>query len=256
MKKINFFMLSCFAIIMVLYSCTHPLDKPLNKEDFAKIKEVIKEDKSLSDIKAKFIIDNLSTYLGFMELGKAITEKEVNPKPYREYIEELKIEYDSTKQVILTNTENNKKIKEFITLIDANATSISQYKGYLTMKLKFNNQFDKPVLYSVINYKYIDKYDSKYFDSKVKITDKLAKDFNSEVEVSTKEEYNDIAKFMYKKVPVQAPLKMRNELGTKKANEKLHRDFLMNGLKVETLLVVFEDKSELTIQNEDWEYLN
>lgn len=197
----------------------------------------------------------MSTYLGFSELGKAIAGENIEVKTYREYIEELNTDFDSTETKILTNIENNKKIKEFISLTDAKATSISKYKGYLTMKLKFKNDFEKPILYTIINYLYVNNYDSKFFDEKVKLTDEVAKDFKGEVEVTTTEQYNSVAEFMYSEVPVQAPLKLRNEIGTKAANEKVHRDFLMEGLKIETLGIVFKDKSELTIQNEEWEYL-
>jgi hypothetical protein len=54
----------------------------------------------------------------------------------------------------------------------------------------------------------------------------------------------------------EASLKMRKELGTKVANEKVEHDFLMKGLKMETLGIVFQDKSELFEQNEEWEYLS
>ena len=123
------------------------------------------------------------------------------------------------------------------------------------MKLKFKKKKKKPILYAIINYKYVNKYDSEFFDEKVKLTDEVAKDFKEEVEVTTTEQYNDVAEFMYKKVPVQASLKLRNEMGTKAANEKVERDFLMEGLKIETLGIVFQDKSELTVQDEEWEYL-
>ena len=87
------------------------------------------------------------------------------------------------------------------------------------------------------------------------LTDEVAKDFKEDVEVTTTEKYNDVAKFLYSKVPVGAPAKLRKELGKEVADKKVHRDFLMEGLKIETLGIIFEDKSELTLQNEDWEYL-
>ena len=49
-------------------------------------------------------------------------------------------------------------------------TSISKYKGYLNMTLKFNNNFMKEALYVILNYKYVDNYDSKfYFKAKLKL---------------------------------------------------------------------------------------
>jgi len=255
MKLNKLILASGLIVSLVLTSCTNTLDKPLNKEDFEKVKELVNADQTLKEMKKKYIIDNLSMYLGFSELGKALVGEGAEVKTYGEYIEELKMDFDSTETQILLNIENNKKLKDFITLTDAKTTSIDEYKGYLTMKLKFKNEFEKPILYAIINYKYVNKYDSEFFDEKVKLTDEVAKDFKEEVEVTTTEQYNDVAEFMYKKVPVQASLKLRNEMGTKAANEKVERDFLMEGLKIQTLGIVFQDKSELTVQDEEWEYL-
>lgn len=255
MKLTKLILASGLIASLVFTSCTNLLDKPLNKEDFEKVKELVNSDETLKEMKKKYIIDNLSTYLGFAELGKALAGEGAEVKTYGEYIEELKVDFDSTETQILSNIENNKKLKEFITLTDAKAIPIDKYKGYLTMNLKFKNEFEKPILYTVINYKYVNKYDSKFFDEKVKLTDEVAKDFKEDVEITTTEKYNDVAEFLYSKVPVGAPAKLRKELGKEVADKKVHRDFLMEGLKIETLGIVFEDKSELTLQNEDWEYL-
>lgn len=255
MKLTKLILASGLIASLVFTSCTNLLDKPLNKEDFEKVKELVNSDETLKEMKKMYIIDNLSTYLGFAELGKALAGEGAEVKTYGEYIEELKVDFDSTETQILSNIENNKKLKEFITLTDAKAIPIDKYKGYLTMNLKFKNEFEKPILYTVINYKYVNKYDSKFFDEKVKLTDEVAKDFKEDVEVTTTEKYNDVAEFLYSKVPVGAPAKLRKELGKEVADKKVHRDFLMEGLKIETLGIVFEDKSELTLQNEDWEYL-
>ena len=244
------------CLMVFITGCKNALDKPLNKEDFGKIKEIVNADENLKEMQKKFIIDNLTMYLGFSEIGKALSVKDGELKTFRMYIEELKTEFDSTEAQILNNIENNKKIKEFIELTNAKTTSIDKYNGYLTMNLKFKNEFEKPILYVIINYKYVNKYDTKFFDEKVKLTDEVAKDFKGEIEVTTNEQYNDVAEFMYSKVPVQATLKMRNEMGENAANEKVERDFLMDGLIIETIGIVFKDKSELTIMNEEWEYLS
>jgi hypothetical protein len=60
---------------------------------------------------------------------------------------------------------------------------------------------------------------------------------------------------MYTKVPVQAKQALRDELGEEKANKKVKKEFLMEGLKVSVLGIVFKDKSELAKQNADWNYL-
>lgn len=107
---------------------------------------------------------------------------------------------------------------------------------------------------SRFNYKYVNKYDSKFFEKKTKLTDEIAGDFKGELKVST-EEYNDVAEFMYSEVPIRASQALRDELGEEKANKKVQLDFLMEGLKLETLGIVFKDKSELFLQDAEWEYL-
>lgn len=255
MKSIKSIILGTLTIGLLFSSCTNTLDKPLSKENFEKVKEIISNDNALKPMKKKYILDNLSMYLGFSELGKALVVDKSKMSTFRELIDDLKVDYDSTETQILTNIENNKKLRGFITLLDAKAIPINEYKGYLNMKVKFNNPFEKDILYAVINYKYENKYDSKFFDENVKLTDEVAKNFKSEMELTTTEEYNDVAEFMYKKVPVQASLKLRKELGEKAANEKVQRDFIMEGLKISTIGIVFKDKSEIQEATEDWEYL-
>ena len=246
---------------LIITSCTNPMDKPLNSKDFGKIKEEISADKNYSQMKKKYIIDNLSEQLGFLELGKTIGKamgKDMNKlktSTFKEEIAELTVAFDSIRTAKIEIAENNKKLEDFIELIDANTISLDKYKGYLIMKIKFNNQFEKEILYIILNYKYVNKYDTEFFNEKSKLTDEVAGDFKGELELSTTEKYNDVAEFMYTKVPVQASKALRDELGIEKANKKVKHDFLMEGLKLETLGIVFKDKSELVKQDADWKYL-
>ena len=259
MKKFKFGFMMIAAIIIT--SCTNPLDKPINNKDFVEVKELISSDTAYSPMKRKYIIDNISEQLGYLELGKTMGKamgKEMDESKistFRQEIGELSMTFDSTRIAKIDIKNNNEKLKNFVELVDANTISIDKYKGYLTMKLKFNNQFEKEILYIILNYKYINKYDSEFFDEKTKLTDEVAGDFKRELEVSTTEKYNDVAEFMYTKVPIQASKALRDKLGVEKANTKVKHDFLMEGLKVETLGIVFKDKTELVHQNADWEYL-
>lgn len=243
------------AATLILSSCTNTLDKKLNKEDFDQVKQEINSDEKYSEMKRTYLIDNLSMQLGFAELGKAMDMDESKMPTFREQINELSTDFDSIRTAKLDIRENNKKLESFVTLKDANTTSIDKYKGYLSMTLDFDNQFDKEILYIILNYKYVNKYDSEFFDEKSKLTDEVAEDFNGEVEISTKEEYNSVADFMYTKVPVQAKQALRDELGEEEANKKVKKEFLMEGLKVAALGIVFKDKSELILQDADWKYL-
>lgn len=240
---------------LILSSCTNTLDKKLNKEDFDQVKQEINSDENYSEMKKKYLINNLEMQLGFAELGKAMKMDESKMPTFREQINELTTDFDSIRTAKLEIRENNNKLENFVSLKDANTVSIDKYKGYLSMTLDFNNQFDKEVLYIILNYKYVNKYDSEFFNEKSKLTDEVADDFKGEVEISTKEEYNSVADFMWSKVPVKARKELRDQLGDKEADKKVQKDFLMEGLKVSALGIVFKDKSELIYQNADWEYL-
>lgn len=244
-----------FVATLFLTSCTNTLDKKLNKEDFDKVKEEINSNEQHSEMKKKYVITNLSMQLGFAELGKAMNMDEAKMPTFRNQIDELTADFDSIRIAKLEIRENNKKLESFVTLKDANTVSIDKYNGYLSMTLDFNNQFDKEILYIILNYKYINKYDTEFFDEKSKLTEEVAEDFKGEVEISTKEEYNNVADFMYTKVPVQAKKALREELGEDEANSKVQKEFLMEGLKVSALGIVFKDKSELVYKDADWEYL-
>lgn len=259
MKKITLGFMVIAAFLTT--SCTNPMDKSLNSEDYGKVKEEISANKNYSQMKKNYIIDNLSDQLGVLELGKTMGKamgKDLDKSKiatFREEIAKLTVDYDSIRIAKIEIAENNKKLENFIKLIDANTISMDKYKGYLTMNLKFNNQFKKDILYIVLNYKYVNKYDSKFFDEKTKLTDEVAGNFKGELEVSTTENYNDVAEFMYTKVPVQASKALRDKLGVEKADKKVKHDFLMEGLKLETLGIVFKDKSELVKQDANWKYL-
>jgi hypothetical protein len=242
------------ATILMIASCTNTLDKPLNKEDFEKVKETIQTDNNYSPMKKKYILDNLSMQLGFAELGKAMNMDKSNIPTFRTQINELVTDYDSIRISKLEIKKNNEKLANFVSLKDANTISTDKYKGYLSMTLDFNHQFEKEILYIILNYKYVNKYDSEFFNEKAKLTDEVAKDFRGIVEISTKEEYNSVADFMFTKVPVQARKALRDQLGKEEADKKVQKDFLMEGLKVSALGIVFKDKSELVYQNADWEY--
>jgi len=147
MKKIALGFMAIAALIIT--SCTNPMDKPLNSEDFGKIKEEISADKNYSQMKKNYIIDNLTQQLGFLELGKTMGKAmgkdmdESKISTFKEEIVELTVAFDSIRTAKIEIAENNNKLENFIELIDANTISMDKYKGYLSMTLKFNNQFEK-----------------------------------------------------------------------------------------------------------------
>jgi len=161
------YILLIFVFISSLsVSCKNVLDKPLNRKDFLKIEEKIMADQSLKEMKKKYIIDNLSLILGFSDLVESKSGKVFKENTFRELIEELNSDYDSIESQIKTNIDNNRKIRDLVTLQDAEVFPINEYKGYLALNLELNNSFNKEILYIILNYKYINKYDSKIYNKR------------------------------------------------------------------------------------------
>ena len=212
----------------LLASCKSVLDKKIGKEDFNEIKDLISKSDTLKELKKKFILDKLSVYVGAAELGKAVSPNSKEIPSFREIISDLSTEYN-----------DKEKISKFITLLSAKAIPISEYDGYLGMTLRFNNSFPKDILYIGINYKFVNKYDSEFFNESTKITDEITKDFKGTVSVMTHEKYNDVAKFMYSNVS-EDTVKNKKEL--------------MEGLRVMPLLIVFKDKSQIEYSVQDEQY--
>lgn len=252
MKTFN--LLSYFLITLFVLSCSNPLDKPLGAEGLEAATNEITSDPNFSEMKKKYIVDELNTLVGFLEMGKAMTGKTVEDS-FRGEVERLSSSYDSIREAKLEAKKNNERLDSFIELVDAEATIIDKHKGYLTLSVNFKNDFPKDVLYIVMNYKYINEYDTKYFEENIKVTDEVGGYFKGQVDLTTSEEYNSAAEFLYSKVPVRAPKAMRDELGEEVANKKRMSDFLLEGLQLKTTMVVFTDKSQIEYENADWGYL-
>jgi len=164
---------------LLLSSCTNTMDKKLNIDDFEKVKQEITSNEKYSAMKKKYLIDNLTMQLKFSEFGKTWDLDNSNLPTFREQISEFDADFDSIRKAKLEIRDNNKKLENFVFLKDVNTISIDKYKGYLSMTLDFNNKFDKEILYIILNYKYINKYDTSYFNEKAKVTDQVANVFKT-----------------------------------------------------------------------------
>ncbi len=124
MRKIKLGFMS--LALLIIASCTKPMDKSLNSEDFETIKEVV------TTMKSKYIIDNLTEQLVFLELGKKMGKAigqdmdETKISTFREEIAKLKVEFDSIHFAKIEIAENNKKLENFVTLVNASTTSIDR----------------------------------------------------------------------------------------------------------------------------------
>ena len=252
MKKrfLGLYILLSFTFI----ACTETLDKPINSEDFSEVKEYVINNNDFSEMEKKYINDKMEGTMGLVELGRAFDVEDSDTPTFRELISKLSTEYDSIRTDKIEIQETNRKINELVKLNDAKTIGIDNNRGYLNLNLELENQFDKDILYIILNYNYTDRYDQEFFDENVRLTDEVAGDFSGEVEVSIEEEYNRVAQFIWSEVPVRARQSLRDELGEEAADAKVQRDFLMAGLNVSTVGIVFTDKSELVPQNAEWEY--
>lgn len=242
--------------VVLLTSCSNVFDQPLNKEDLQAVKDKVEANEEYSSMKKKYLIRQVSDQTGFVAMAEAMEIERKDLPTFKEVLQDASSEFDSIRSSKLEYLKQNAQLENFVKLKDAKTHSIDKYKGYLGMTLEFDNQFEQEILYIILNYKYVNKYDSKFFDESSKLTDEVAGKFEGELEISTTEEYNNVADFMYSEVPIQAPLSLRQELGEEEANRKVERDFLMEGLQVKPLLIVFKDKTELSYQDAEWEYLD
>lgn len=233
--------LIAITIALFLSSCTNVLDTQISSEKLAEVTTIIEKCDTLKKMEKKYIADNLKIYAGFAMLGKNLNPDMTSKiTTFRTNITKLSSEFRTKERQYLTVKENNAKLKKFLSITDASCWATSEYKGSLNMNLHFDNKFDKEILYIVMKYSFINKYDSKFFEEKVKLTDEVAGDFKKDKAISTTERYNSVAKFLYKNVY---------------SNKEKQKKQLLEGLKIETLGIVFKDKTELFPESEDWEYL-
>jgi hypothetical protein len=243
-------------LIFFFYSCSDVTLNKINSEDLGQVRQIIRENPNFAKPKQNYIIDRIETVLELFDLAPGLADRATNLPTFKEQIDAFSSDYDSLNSAFLTALENNVKIEKLMKLKDASVVSLGKYEGYLSLTLEFDNEFEKEILYTGINYRYVDEYDTEFFEERAKITDEVANEFEGTADVTIKAEYNDVARFIYGKVPVRARQELIDELGEDEANRKVQREFLMKGLQIETVLVVFKDKSELTYQEVDWKYLD
>ena len=119
-------------------------------------------------------------------------------------------------------TKNKCEIK----ITEASSFALSQYKGYLNLTLDIKNSFEKEVLYVVIEYSYIDKYETKYFSERAKVTEVTS----GKRKINLLEEHNSVSDFLYRRVP---------------SEENAGRAFLAKGLKIKVIGVAFKDGNKV-----------
>lgn len=197
-------------IILFLASCsTDVLDKPVNPEDFQAVKVKINDNSNYSQEKKDYLLKHIKLQTGFGGLAKAPT--------FRESIQELSSYYDSA--LALNHTLDN-----FIELRGAHTVPTDKYKGFLNFTVKFNHGFEQEIHYIIVDYRYVNEYDTEFFSKRSKITSKVAKKFYDTAELGVEGKYDRLAEFI---------------------NKNISNDELLKGLQIETKAIFFTDGSKL-----------
>jgi len=216
-------------ILSVLFTgCKNVLNNKINKENFVKVREFITKSDTIKELKKQYLIDKMSEDVAANELGKLMTKQDVSDKKFTDLFKEYSNEY-----------AQKEKLFNFVTLTNSCAIPISEYEGYLYIVLKFNNQFNKDVLYIDLNSKYVDKYDQESFNETSIVKDIFAHNFKKVSQLSSCEKYNSVAKFIYNDLP---------------ADTLKNKPILMAGLKTIATLIVFKDKSKVELPESEFRY--
>jgi hypothetical protein len=130
-------------------------------------------------------------------------------------------------------------------LVDAQTVCVDKQRGFLTLRLKFGNSYKKAIESVVFSYSFRDSVGNVRFSERARISKAVGGKFKGVCTFLIPENYNAVAAFMFADVPVQAPESMQIALGKKRANRKVERDFLLRGLRVSPLKVIFADGSSV-----------
>lgn len=174
---------------------------------------------------------------GLASIAGLAGKSEVVPT-YREVFINFSRQYDSTAAVYKRILDNNQKLKTLVQLETVKTFIFGEYNSIIGLDMAINNAFGKDILYMIIEYELVDKYDTRYFNHRVKITDELIKDGRAAVSVSHK--YDEVSRYLWSKAP---------------ANDEKRQAFFDENFKLRVLGVVFTDKTEVTERSADWEYL-
>ena len=141
------------------------------------------------------------------------------PAPtFRDQIAKIGVDYEINRRLI----ENNKKLKNLLKLKEVEAIP---FDGTLNMKFQCSNTFDKGILYAIVEYRYVDRYDNTILKKTVKITDELANGFkNGDFEVTMRGLSITLSDFNF---------------------ERRDKKVFLNDLTVDVLNIVFSDKSSI-----------
>jgi hypothetical protein len=227
-KTIILFCVTC------LWSCTTVWEKPVSKDSLSEISTEISAMDSLSSGKKKFINEMMTMAVNLSALAP---DQSALPT-FRAMFDMHSHQYDSMATVYKTALATNDKLKNYVVSLDDAVAYGTEDHSTLFMKLTVNNQFNKDVHYMIVQYKLVNEYDTEHFSGKVKVTSENIK--GNTVEFGVENKYGKMTTYFWSEAP---------------ADDEKRKAILMKDLKVEILGIVFKDKSEVTFQNTNWEYL-
>lgn len=226
-----------FILAITFFACGSVWDEQVSADTVNEILPLIQSNDTLSDGKKKYIADMIPMSAGLASLA-SLAGKPKGIPTYRDLFIDFSRQYDSTAAVYRSIRENNENLRQLVKLASVKSLIFSEYSSMIGLDITINNAFGKDLLYMILEYELVDKYDTRYFSHRVKLTDELIEDNRANVSVFHK--YDQVSRYLWSKAP---------------SNDEKRQAFFDENFRLRVLSVVFTDKTEVSEQSAEWEYL-
>ncbi len=244
----SFYRFSLIAFLTLLFSCSDAMNHQLNLADWPEVKHTILNDNSRREMERRYIVDQISFLLNNLDI------KGNKPGTFKEKINDFSSNYFVQLDRYRVIKENNAMLQSMIKLKGAETVSIDKEKGFIIMNLSFENVFDKEIDYIVLKFEYEDDYGNIYFNETSKLSHQTAKDFNVDIEVIMTDIFKNENEFIFLNSKQSASEVLEKNYGIKSNKKIAKKDYLMEGLRISVIGVLFKDGQGLMHKKEDWKY--
>jgi hypothetical protein len=224
------------------------MNHQLNLADWPEIKTIILNDSNRREMERQYIVDQISYLLGNLD------SKGNKLGTFKEKINHFSTNYFIQLDLYTVIKENNALLQSMIHLNNAETVSIDKEKGFIIMNLGFKNVFDKEIDYVVLRFEYEDDYGNIYFNETSKLSHQTVKDFNVDIEVIMTDIFKNENEFIFLNSKQSASEIIEKNYGIKSNKKEAKKEYLMEGLKVSVIGVLFKDGNGLMHKKEDWKY--
>ena len=231
----SFYRFGLIAILTLLFSCSDAMNHQLNLTDWPGIKDIILADSNRREMERQYIVDQITFLLNDINSNG----KELGT--FKDKINYFSINYFNQLDHYNIIREDNALLKSMLKLNDAEIVSIDKEKGFIIMNLGFKNVFDKEIDYVVLRFEYEDDYGNIYFNETSKLSHQTAKDFNVDIEVIMTDIFKNENEFIFLNSKQSASEILEKNYGIKSNKKAAKKKYLMEGLKVSVIGVLFKD---------------